>query len=881
MSIGPGTRVGVYEVGEPLGEGGMGIVYRARDSRLQRDVAIKVIRQDLASDPGRATRFDREARLLASLSHPHIAVVHGLEHAGDARLLVLELVPGDTLADRLRNGPLPVREALSLALQIASGIEAAHERGIIHRDLKPANIKITPSGVVKILDFGLAKALSLDSASDPSMSSPTLTATGTVAGTVVGTAAYMSPEQSRGKEVDTRTDVWAFGCVVYDMLTGHNAFRAETMSDTLVAILTREPDWSRLPPDTPPPARRMLERCLQKDPARRLRDIGDARLDLEEALTWTPSQAPAAAAIQPVRRSPLPIIGALVAGAALAAAAMWMWRPETSAPAPAAQFTVALPQNERISETDFPAIAISPDDAHIVFVASRGGRSQLYLRALATLTTRPLAGTEGALSPFFSPDGQWVAFFAGGSLKKVQLAGGAVRTIAPAEIGFGGAWGRDNHIVYAPNNASELWRVPADGGTAAAVTTLDASRGEFSHRWPVILPDGKSIVFAVGTQGSWDDATIAVQTVGDKERRTLVEGGTSPHLSPERLLLYTRAGVLYRVPFDGTATRGGAEPVAGIGRIVQSSDGAAHYSVSSSGTLVYLPSAGSDAERTLVWVDREGNVQPLAAPPNAFADPRLSPDDRRLAITIGSATKNVWTYDIGANRLEQLTFDGGASPVWQADGSRVIFAAHRGGAPDLFARGLDSSGTEERLTRTPRTDVPAAAGGDGSIFYVESDAGGRDIVVLSRDGSPRPLLATPANETAPALSPQGTVLAYVSDASGEPEVYVAPLSDPQRATLVSSGGGAEPVWKRDGSELYYRSGARMMAAAIRTQPSLSAQPARELFTGTFESGSGGRAAYDVSRDGSRFLMIRAAEQKEPGGEFNVFLRWAASSVDRR
>ena len=421
MTIRPGSRVGVYEVGELLGEGGMGAVYRARDSRLERDVAVKVIRPDLALDPDRAVRFDREARLLASLNHPHIATVHGLEQAGDVRVLVLELVSGDTLAERLREGPLPAREALGFALQIASGIEAAHAHGIVHRDLKPANIKITQSGAVKILDFGLAKALSIDSAADPRASSATLTAAGTAEGVVLGTAAYMSPEQARGKEVDRRTDVWAFGCVLYEMLAGRTPFSAATLSDTLAAILTREPDWSWLPPNTAPATLRLLRRCLHKDVAHRLRDIGDAILDIEEALTWKPDDAQTAAdtpltGLFATRRgTAASLAAALLLGAAIAGTTLWTLRPsQAEAPRPAAQFSVTLPEKEHIAELDFPAIAISPTDTHIVYVASRGGPSQLFVRTMESLETRLLPGTEGALGPFFSPDGQWIAFFAAG-----------------------------------------------------------------------------------------------------------------------------------------------------------------------------------------------------------------------------------------------------------------------------------------------------------------------------------------------------------------------------------------------------------------------------------------------------------------------------------
>jgi serine/threonine-protein kinase len=695
---------------------------------------------------------------------------------------------------------------------------------------------------------------------------------------LLGTAAYMSPEQARGKEVDRRTDIWAFGCVVYDMLTGTRPFESATWSDTLAAILTREPDWSRLPPDTPPAALRMLQRCLQKDLSHRLRDIGDAMLEIEEALTWkagaVSGETPSAArsGILATRRAQAFALGAAVLlGAGIGAMALSVFR---TAPPPAsvarAQFAVSLAESERIGELDFPAIVISPTSRHIAYVASRGGRSQLFVRAVDSLESRPLAGTEGALSPFFSPDGQWIAFFAAGSMKKVPIGGGPAPTITDAPVGFGGAWAPDNTIVFAPSNASELWRVSADGGKAQPVTTLDTARGEFSHRWPEISPDGKSVVFAVGTEGSWDDAVIAMQTIGAQDRRVIVQGGTSPRFSSSGHLLYARAGVLFALPFDGRRQTSGAEAVAGIDQIVQSSDGAAQFSISNSGTLVYVPGSDSANSRALVWVDRDGNVQPLAAPLRAFVDARLSPDGRTAAVTIGT---DVWLYDISANRLSPFTYDGGSSPVWSVDGQRVIFAANRGGSPDMFSKAADGSGVEERLVRTPRTDVPGAALADGSIMFVEGDANGRDISILTPDRAQRSLMASPANESAAVLSPDGGAIAFVSDSSGQPEVYVAPFNNPQRAIKVSTDGGSEPMWRRDGGELFFRSGPRMMAAAVRTQPSISVQPPRELFKGAFQTGGAWRSAYDVTRDGSRFLMVRRVEGKTPGTELRVLLGW--------
>lgn len=880
MSIRPGARIGSYDVAELIGAGGMGSVYRAHDVRLDRDVALKVIHPSLAADPSRLSRFAREARLLASLTHPHIATIHGFEHSDDAPVLVMELVPGATLAERLREGPLPLADALTFGLQIASAIECAHDRGVIHRDLKPANIKITPAGQVKVLDFGLAKALATDATADALAGAPTLTSGGTGDGLILGTAAYMSPEQARGKAVDKRTDVWAFGCVLFDMLTGKAAFAGDTLSDVLAAVLTREPDWTLLPANAPPLIRRLLRRCLHKDEHRRLRDMGDVRLELEEALALGSSTADAGTAQDSgIRTAPAwtrhagaRLAGALLLGALASGAAVWILRPVDRTARTPAQFVIPLRENERLAGLDFPAVAISPAETHVAFVATRGGQQQLFVRPIASLESAPLPGTEGALGPFFSPDGAWIAFFAAGKLKAIPVGGGAVRTITETEVGFGGVWAGDNTIIYAPNNASALMRVSADGGTPQPVTSLDTTRGEFSHRWPDLLPDGTSVVFTVGTEGSWDDAEIVVQRLGSTERRTIVRGGTAPRVASAARLLYTRGGVLHALPIDAHGVVTGTV-ITDLADVMQSTDGAAQIAISRTGGLIYVPRGASPAERTLVWVDREGNVQPLAAAPRAYASPRLSPDGRTLVVTIGGDAEQVWTYDIAANSLTQLTFDGGFAPEWSRDGTRVIFAAARGGPPDLFAKPVNGPGGEERLTNSPKAEIPHGDTTDGGTLVVESDPAGRDVGIVSTAGARRALLATSANETAPAVSPDGRWLAYVSDASGQAEVYLAPLADPTRALQVSRSGGGEPVWRPDGEELFFRAGSQMMAASVQARRALSVQAPRALFTAALVTGPASRPAYDVSNDGMRFLMVRAAEAKRGAGDLRVLLGW--------
>ena len=566
--------------------------------------------------------------------------------------------------------------------------------------------------------------------------------------------------------------------------------------------------------------------------------------------------------------------GALLAGAAAAGTAIWTLRPSSNAPARApAQFSLTLPDNEQVGGLDFPAIAISPLDTHIVYVANRGGRSQLFLRPMDSPAAQPLAGTEGALGPFFSPDGQWIAFFAAGSLKKVPVAGGAIRTIAEAAIGFGGAWAPDNTIVFAPSNASELWRVPADGGKPQPITALDPGRGEFSHRWPEILPDGKSVLFAVGTEGGWDDAVIAVQTIGANDRRTVVQGGTSPRLSSSGHLLYTRGGVLYSRPFDGRREESGGQPVPKVARIVESSDGAGQFSISRAGTLAYVPASSGQSDRTLVWVGRDGSQQPLAAPPHAFSDPRLSPDGRMIAMTIVGPRSDVWTYEIAGNRLAQFTFDGGTSPIWSADGQRIVFAANRGGSRDLFSKPIDGNRVEERLMRTPHADVR----GPGVRTEGSSSRNrARTVVTLPRSCQIAQCVRCSPRRQTRGRRPSRPMGAYshlspTSRASRRCTLLL--LTDPRRVTRVSSAGGSEPVWRKDGTELYFRSGTQMLVASVRTQPSIAVQAAQPLFSGRFETGAAWRPAYDVSRDGTQFLMVRAAERQEPGRELRIFLGW--------
>ncbi len=883
MSMQPGSPCGSYEIVELIGEGGMGSVYLANDTRLGRQVALKSVRREFIEDPGAMARLTREARLLAALNHPHIATIYGFEEAAGEPFLILELVPGPTLADRLVQGPLPTRECLVLAAQIAAAVEAAHAQGIIHRDLKPGNIKVTPDGSVKVLDFGLAKALEPDPSSRAASNGSTVGASRTALGTILGTPAYMSPEQARGHTVDTRTDIWAFGCVLYDMLTGKPAFDGGTSSDTMAAVLTRDPDWSLLPSDLPTPVRCLLRRTLVKDSQRRLRDIGDARIELEDVLTSPPDAGTLSSeARSTALRSPVAwwwIAAGAVAIAALSAAATWVAKPShPAAGRPPVQFGIPLPEGHHLDGLDFPAVALSPADTHVAYVASGGGPQQIFVRSLAGLDAQPITGTEGALSPFFSADGQWIGFFAGGKLKKVQVTGGPVLTICDASIGFGGTWTPRGTIIYAPDNGSALLEVPADGGTPRPVTKLDTARGEFSHRWPELLPGGRAILYTVGTEGSWDDAEIVAQSLENGERNTVVQGGTNPKYRSDGTLLFARGGSVLALPFDPGTLRAKGAPAQVLAGVLESSDGAMELGASPGGSIVYVAGDASGASRSLVWVDRQGNIQPLASPRRAYAAPRVSPDGRTLAVSIaGGLQEDIWTYDVARNALTRVTSEGGSSPVWSSDGDRIIFSASRGGRPNLFWRRFGVDAADERLANSNHAEVPSSSSSTGRrlVALVETDPNyGRDIVLLDPvDRTSRRFLSTVANESAPAFSPDGRWLALVSDQSGRDEVYVTALNGPARLVRVSTDGGSEPVWRRNGAELFYRQGNLMMAATVTSTPAPSVQAPHVLFQGTFDAGVAARPAYDVSADGARFLMVANDTAGRPRQELRVVLGW--------
>ena len=870
MGLTPGTRVGPYEILQPLGAGGMGEVYRAHDSKLGRDVALKVLPPAFARDPERLARFEREARVLASLNHPNIAAIYGFEQVDGLPVLVLELAPGENL-----RCPLPLAEALAIARQIAEALEAAHEKGIVHRDLKPANIKISAEGKVKVLDFGLAKALSDETAGDPTRS-PTMTA-GTRDGVILGTAAYMSPEQARGRPLDRRTDIWSFGCVLYEMLAGRSPLSADTLTDVLAAIVSREPDWQALPPSTPANIRTLLRRCLQKDLQQRLRDAADARLEIEEAMRGAPAVEATAFSLS-ARTRPVWTWAAagLVAGALIAGLIMWNLKPAPPAPARAHLAIPLLPSQALDDAMADSVLALSPDGASLVYRGRSGATSQLFLRPLDRFESQPIAGTEDAYDPVFSPDGQWVAFFAAGKLRKVAITGGPVTTVAEAPNGAGASWGPDDTIVFCPDGwGLGLWRVPAGGGKTEVLTRPDAKAGESIHALPHHLPGGDVLLFASFKGPSPDNATLEALTLRTGQRRVLVQGATQGRYLPPGRLVYARGGALLAAPFDRDklAVTGPALPV--LERVLTgSSSGAAHFAVGGNGAMVYVPATSLHDARSLVAVDRSGVARPLTDARRPYEDMALSPDGRRLALTIEGPSWNIWVLELARSTLTRLTLEhDNRDPHWTSDGKRVVYGSFRNGRYGLYWKPADGSGPEEQLVSSEYEQGAESWSPDGRVltFSQWSPETQGDIWLLPRPegapSQPRLLVSTRFSDGLSAFSPDGNWLAYESTESGRPELYVQPYPGPGGRVQVSTDGGGHPVWNANGRELFYRNGEKMMVVPIEMKPSFKAGSPRVLFQGRYWSAG---HDYDISPAGDRFYLIQ--EGPAPS-EIRVIQNW--------
>jgi serine/threonine-protein kinase len=857
-------------------------------------VALKILPEQFASDSQRMGRFQREAEVLASLDHPNIGQIYGIEDAGQTKALVLQLIEGPTLADKIAQGPIPVEEALKIALQMAEGLEAAHEKGVIHRDLKPANIKITPEGVVKILDFGLAKALEGEAPPDSSLSqSPTLTNAATQAGVILGTAGYMSPEQARGEATDKKADVWAFGCVLFEMLTRQATFGGKTVSDVLAGVLRIDPEWKSLPPNLHPQIRLLLERSLEKESKDRYHDIADARLDIQKALA-----DPSGVLVQPTGdvaqarpQSKLPWVAALIL-AVITGVAVWNLKPVEPRPV-AARFYHKLPDDQAFSRTDRSLVAISPDGSKIVYVANQ----QLYLRNLGELEAHPIRGTdEDPSSPFFSPDGQWVGYLSDQQLKKIATIGGAPVIVCDATNPSGASWGADDTIVFVQMRG--IWRVSANGGTAELVIE---TQGVEQVSGPQILPSGTSILFTLSpTVGAnrWDQAQIVVQSLESGDRKVLLEGGSAAQYVPTGHLVYASEDVLLAVAFNlaHLEVQGGpVSVVEGVQRAFQIgysiSSSTSNYGFSKDGALVYVPGTGTGSGRTLVWVDRAGKVEPLALPPRAYEAPRLSPDSQSVMATIDG---DAWIYDIATGRETRVTRDGlTSSTIWSPDGSSVAYTSARSGMGNIFVHSLDASGKSQQITidDTVINRVNSWSPDGQVISFHQLVDGTRNIdvlmVPLKESGQEIVrLLQDEFAEEAGVFSPGGNWIAYNSNETGQGQIYVTPYAGSGVKHPISTGGGTGAVWARNG-ELFYRTpDGDIMVVNISTEPTLEIGTPEVVFAGgQYEFGpTGPRANYDVTPDGRRFLMVAGGSLTEadevPSSQINIILNWFEELKER-
>ena len=882
-----GASVGPYTVLGRLGAGGMGEVYRARDRKLQRDVAVKVLRSEFAAHPERLARFEREARFLAALNHPQIASIYGLEEPGGSPALIMELVEGPTLADRLRGGPLAVEDALGIARQIAEALEYAHEKGIVHRDLKPANVKVASGDSVKVLDFGLAKALELDPTAAQPSNSPTMTMP-TQAGVVLGTAAYMAPEQAKGRPVDRRADIWAFGCVLYEMLAGTRAFRGETVTDILAAVIREDPDWSQLPAGTPLRLRDVLRRCLTKDLRQRAQAIGDVRIALEEIEAG--DRAP-----EPVPRASSWtgwIAAAAAGGAIVAAIAVLLALTVTSGSLPpqsVTRFTITLPAGEHLTELDRPAIALSPDGSLLAYVANgeASATAKTYVRRMDSLESRAVRGTDGASNPFFSPDGQWLGFFAEGKLKKVPVAGGDPQTLADVVNPVGASWSAGS-ILVAPYG-SPIQRINDAGGALETVARLQPT--EILQSWPDWLPGGQSALFT--TSFADGQAAVVVQGPRPTDRHEILRAPAAmPRYEATGHLIYLAGGELRAVPFDLQHRRlqTGAPPTPVLKGVYGT-----QYSLSRTGTLAYVAGRAPARRTRLAWVGRNGVADPLPVAPAAYNQPRLSPDGSRIAVDIVQASgMQVWLYDLAQDTFKPFTFEGvNRHPIWSPDSKRLVYIAQKNGVARLMSQPANRSREPEPLTTNDAPDeasllkIPFSISAGGLAIFVKllpnrnAEIWSTSAVPASggsqSSGEARRIMEAQTADGGPQLSPDGRWLAYASDESGGREVYVRAFPGPGGPWQVSLGGGNEPQWNPRGGELFYRNGNRMMAVPVDTTADFSAGKPHELFKGDYDPSHGGyvRANYDVSPDGQRFLMLQPVDAGDPPpSQITVVLNWS-------
>jgi Tol biopolymer transport system component len=848
----------------------MGEVYRARDTRLDRTVAVKVLPGHLSASEEVRQRFEREAKTISQLSHPHICALYDVGNQDGVEYLVMEFLEGETLADRLVRGPLPLEQTLRYGIEIAGALDKAHRQGIVHRDLKPGNVMLTKSGV-KLLDFGLAKGL-VPAASPSGMTSlPTIAGTTplTQEGTILGTFQYMAPEQLEGREADARSDIFAFGAVLYEMATGKKAFSGASQASLIGAILHLEPQpISTVQPAAPSALDRVVKTCLAKDPEERFHTAHDAGLQLK----WIAQGGSEAGIPAPAvprrsgRRSLAAGLLGFLAGAALAGIAVRAYfSPAAPAPRQASRFDLMTSTGNPVFSAPWNPLAISRDGRQVAAVLSESGGWRIFLHRFEQAGWTPVAGTEGATSPAFSPDGHWIAFQQGGKIKRVAVSGGTALVVCEGGTSYGIAWGEDDVIWFGTN--AGLMRVPAAGGKAQVAVAVQA--GQLSLRRPQILPGGKSMIFTALTSGT-PATRIEAVSLDTGRRKTLVEGGYQPAYSPTGHLIYIPSqvgGVPIALPFDARRLEVTGPPVPAPEEAVNT------FVLSESGTLAYLAAVGGQFN-SLAWVDRTGKAQPLPAPTHVFEQPRLSPDGKSAAVTTREGDLDVWIYGLERGTLMRFTNDPeeDETPAWSPDGRRIAFRRNL----SIFTKAADGAGAEElAATSNLNWHVGSYTPDARALVVYALGANGEDIFTLPLDpkASPTPFLQTPASEKAPTLSPDGRWIAYCSDESGRDEIYVQPYPGPGGKVQVSTDSGAEPVWARNGREIFYRKAEKMMAVDVSTQPSFSASTPRMLFEGRFTRGHRGHANYDVSPDGNHFLMIQG--QESGSIPIHVVLDWSA------
>jgi eukaryotic-like serine/threonine-protein kinase len=900
MAISVGTHLGSHEITALLGKGGMGEVYRARDTKLKRDVAIKILPDEFARDADRVSRFQREAELLASLNHPNIAAIYDLEEANGFRYLILELVDGETLAERLKRGPIAASEALRIAQQIADALEAAHERGVIHRDLKPANVKITPEGKLKVLDFGLAKAMEAGSANAGLSNSPTLSNLATNAGIILGTAAYMSPEQANGFAADRRSDIFSFGVVLYEMFTGRQPFQGRTTSEVMASVLVREPDWTTMPANLNQRILELIRRCLQKDAKARWQAVGDVRVEIESLLSNPLEVVPAhrTAPPRPLWKRGIPVVLTALVVAAIASVAAWNLKPSPPAGV-VARFPMILPQDQLFTTVSRSVVAISPDSTKLVYVAN----NQLYLRQLSEMEARPIAGAAaGVSSPFFSPDGQWVGFWSNdGTLKKIAITGGAPITICKSGNPYGVSWD-GNDIVFSDLSAAKgVLRVSANGGEPEVLVKTNLPEVPTE---PQLLDHGKAVLFTsgngVGSIDRWDQAQIVVQSLSTGETKTIIRGGSRGRYVPSGHIIYAVGGNILAVPFDlkRLEAKGGPVPIIeGVMRSAGGITGTANFAFSDNGTLVYVPGAAGNAttRTTLALADISGKVQPLPLPLGTYSHPRISPDGKQLVVqTDDGKDQIVWIYEMsGGTTLRRLTFGGkNQYPIWSNDGRRVIFTSDREGDKGLFWQPADGTGTAERLTKADqsiehRAQAIDPAGKALAFFALRGTAGGIFVLPMNGDRTPTVFAELP-NSFQPhaAFSPTGRWVVYSSTEVPVVQVFVQPYpstgSNYAKYQITTDPGAANafPVWSPDGKQIFYASPPKMFTVDVRTEPTFSFGKPTALPVTGFVQPTPGMRNFDITRDGKHFVVVMPASGPSQNAtnpriaaQINVVMNW--------